>query len=819
MNTRSLLILCLLLPLTAWAADVIPLTGDTTKRVISERDLQVTVTPYYLTRNVLEVVAECRPSVSEATLRAALRHPEHVEPIAERRIDMPKGGGRGRLELDASRLPVGERYLLTVELLESSRVTVEKRLTVERPPAPAWHQTPLGTRAGVPAPWTPVTYSKGHLSVWGRTLTLGKGLLPVQLTSQRTPLLAAPLELALKLDGISVGWDECTPTILEQSDERVRLAVRREVIGGELEATLTVEFDGFCWYTLTIRPQQPLTLNRLALDGRFPVDTASHYAAFGLGSIGSTRPGTLEGRPGGEIPAATSLPFCSSLWLGNGDLGLQFLCESDEGWHPAEPTSALRLVRGDGQTHLTVDIVGQPRQLTRPYTVEFGFMAAPVKPMGDPTRFWGTNSIHWLAAPADGKPAHFNADEDLTAFVQRVLGQWVGGPTSGTTLTARSYRESGVPLAHVYGWNPRFGAPYSEQDGHDEKVRRLIEASHAAVPGMKLALYTGWGINRGLSMWSTVGKEMTRYPFEASGWNTELQCARSSFTDFFVDGAAQLLRTYGADGLYLDSTGNVPCCARIGHGCGYVDAEGRLHGTYPIRATRELFKRLYQVTHGEVVRDGLVYLHTTNMMLPVVSFADVLLTAEVEAANWKTLDGIGLPTYRAKWLGRPTGVPTLLCWHSFKRPPIGPNQILGYALVHGDCILGSPVHLLNYANGAQTPGYASDRYVLRHLTRLMTAFKGQAAPRFYPYWSNQAHLTVETPQVLGSFYQNTGGETLLILCNLAPTAQTATVRLTPPGGRRASVRDALLDEPLAWTAPGTLTVNLEPQGYRLLWVK
>ena len=775
------------------------------------------LTPYFLTSNMIELVT----SFGEELPAQAQLNLKLVPADDKDRILWQK-----ELELDSKKKIVqqipttdcveGNVYNVFLELKAENQLLADDILVFNRPPNPSWANNNLGKKAFILPPFEPIDYHDRQIDVWGRSITLGASLLPSRIVSQNEEILAAPINLNLEINQQQVQFENISPEVIEKTEENVTLVYQLQQPDYSIAVKLHSEFDGFLWYDFEIEPKRDITINAARLE--IPVTEAAQlYSAYAKGTIPTTQqPMAITTMPiGGKLPKQLALPFYAYFWLGNEELGLQYFCESDQYWHVTDPQQVLKVEQKQNQSLFVVTFVDQNYQPKEKINYSFGLMASPVKPIGKRDRYWSTTTITWEGFGPN--PRTIKADESFEEFYQRVVVPWGGPPKSGSDTTAHVYANADVKVVSVYGWNRYFGAPYTEDEGLDKKFKTLMEKTKEINPQMQLAPYAGWGINKNLAIWESFGTEMTRQPWEASLSDTMLQCANSSFPDFYLDGLNRLISEFGADGVYLDSTGNVPLCTRSGHGCGYVDDDGVLHGTYPIRATRELMKRIYKQTHN-CGREGMVYLHTAYFALPIISFADQVLVGEMGVIAWDSLGNIDRDYYKAVMMGEHTGLPTILCWHTHSPYlKIKANQIIGFSLVHGQMTRQEPRAILNYSNKIQAPSYDADSYPLRHIYLLMDSFSKGEGTVFYPYWRNNEFIQLNNNNILASFYTNRDGETLVFLCNLVNSPQRATINfnLSKP---ISSVTDPYLDLAVSHTQ-NSITVDLNPQGYKILLLK
>ena len=117
------------------------------------------------------------------------------------------------------------------------------------------------------------------------------------------------------------------------------------------------------------------------------------------------------------------------------------------------------------------------------------------------------------------------------------------------------------------------------------------------------------------------------------------------------------LEEFGFDGIYTDGTFMVFPCSNEKHGCGWRDAEGNLHPTFPILAWRDHLRQLYEITkeHG-----GIFDAHNGGQCFPALyAFTDTILDGEaIQESFFGNIDGFfASGTVQAQFTGRNFGVP------------------------------------------------------------------------------------------------------------------------------------------------------------------
>jgi hypothetical protein len=649
-------------------------------------------------------------------------------------------------------------------------------------------------------------YDNNIIKVWGRETSLNHNLLPEQIVSQGTKLLTKPVELNLKINGKYVDFSQVKARI-KRDVEGVSVSKEQDFDTYKAEVILRAEFDGYMWYDFKIFPREKVHIDSATLK-IFPVKENS--TLFNCSQRTSrTIPRKLP--PSGALNKNIVTQFSPFVWFGNDKVGLQYFCETDRYCNLQNRQETLFLEPGK----FKAVFVDKSFKTEQELNYSFGLMASPIKPMPPRGTFWSQNTIACQYGP--GKD--FDPQESLEDFKKGALKKWLQPePLKGCFVNAANYRLGQCRLTTTYNWSPMFGSTHTEDPEFNRKFTAFIDATHKAVPEMKITPYCGWGINKDWSFYRWFGTEMTKQPFALSISNTMLHCPNSSFSDFFTYGVKYMVNKYHVDGIYLDSTGNVSYCDRLGHGCGYIDSEGERRGHYPIRKMRDLFKRIYKVTHGEVIDNGVIYLHGTEPRLPILSFADTYLCGESLINRVKSLKSIDRDEFRSLFVGDPWGIRSAICWHFFrKHARVLPNQILGFFLVNGIFVKCYNANLMYFKR--QAPSYAPNSRVNKHIYILMDEFSSRKDTTFYPYWNNSAYLNTGSADILGSFFINENKQAMLVLCNLENKEQTAQVKFTLPSGKKiSSITDGMLKNNIVFTGEN-FKVTIGPQGYRILIIK
>jgi hypothetical protein len=277
--------------------------------------------------------------------------------------------------------------------------------------------------------------------------------------------------------------------------------------------------------------------------------------------------------------------------------------------------------------------------------------------------------------------------------------------------------------------------------------------------------------------------------------------ANRDWQDFILYRINEALELYAIDGIYIDCWCPYPCQAPP---CGWTDAEGKTQPTRPIRAYREILRRVYALCRSTRPNPLLMVHMSSEINLPMLSFTDTILDGEqFVSANLKDdyLEFLPPGMFRAEFLGRNHG-PVEFFLPEFREPHVqtGTPSLAAYLLLHD--VGAWPIW--------------SDASVFNRLHEVLDPL-GIADAEFLPYWHDNGVQADE--QVLVSAY-TAEGSTVFAVMN---TGEATDARLTLDLARLkltglAGATDVLTDEALS-TEGNTLTVPLARHQGRVIVVR
>lgn len=648
---------------------------------------------------------------------------------------------------------------------------------VRWPERPRWLGSEAGRTDEVLKPFTPVEVMPGAepaLGVWGRNYRFGRQALLSQITSGGQPLLAAPAEILAQVGGLAVKWPAANPEVLSQTPSQVRLKQTWQAGTLQLTVDWTLHYDGFLECQWSLNPLTATTLDSLAVELPLPVTRDQFLYTWPVDRSGSP-----------------SAPFNSRfkpiLWLGNDQRGLSWFSESDQDYDLAEPDHAITTRLDGDRVVLRITQVDHPVALSKGQSRSYWFalQATPLKPFRNDLwqqrivrNPWYGYSLDMPDKQVDGQPAF------------------------------EHFQQAGARAMLVLRWWDAFS--YTSPLGHEAEFKRLVTECHAH--GLKVVPYIGgFLLSEKAPEWSAFAHNMAKSPWQnfpinrmpgMASQNTVIVCHHSDWQDFLVDGVARLVDEYDVDGIYLDTTCLPWACRNAEHGCGYTAVNGTQHETYPIRAIRTTFQRMYAAVKARKP-DGLVDLHVYDAMnSAALAYATSYWNGEQLPRGWgKDPRNLSLGRFRTEFAGRNWGVPSDLLYYVVGNV----RAATGWALLHD-----VPTRVENL----------KDLELSSKLWRLREQFGCEQA-EFLPYYRNQQEVATNAERLLVSLYRHQGHGVLVVAANLESEPVEALVKLELARldlAPTATVLDGLTLQPAPETLP-TLTVKLAAGEWRVWWLR
>ncbi len=619
-------------------------------------------------------------------------------------------------------------------------------------------------RTGAGSPTPPLSRSPIQVECWGRTYAFGAGPLPVQITSKGEPMLARPVALAVTSGGKALAWKPGTARVKSSSAAAAEVEGQAEAdtpAGKVTLKTLThIEYDGLMLVDFALDAPAGWKPDSVSLDVPLRPEVVLYrhrWEAAWAGPAGSLPEGT------GVVDQAAFLPYA---WLGDNDRGLFWFCESAEHWPNWQAKNAFETTREAGAVVMRLNLAAG-QDLPRDWRWQMGFQATPVKPI---PRDWrkhrllpaprGTVSILWPTPTKDSQTYYgYPEASDPALFEKRIADLHAKG-VKAVPYSCLSFFSGASPEWHWFG----------------EK----------------------WGMGGGDSGSSDVA---------AYGAVFQMICPKvRTYSDFIIWKNNEFMQRFGLDGYYHDNTHPYACSVEE-TGCGWKDAKGAVHPTYPILAFRDLYRRLYTLVKSANPNAFLMAHMSGKVCIPILAYEDSILDGEHFRGKVKDsyMDMMGLDSWRAEYMGRQWGImPYFLPeFEQETAKKVEPTRgLVGLLLLHD--IQPWPI----WSNPAPW-NEAFDA---------LDAF-GYTDSDFIPYFDKTPPATTEMKDVYASAYKRDDGRVLMVVVNTSREERSGTIRLN---GKRLGVpTDSVIswpDKAPAQRAGDVVTLMVPGQGYRMLVV-
>lgn len=604
-----------------------------------------------------------------------------------------------------------------------------------------------------------------RLRFWDRAYAM-RGAFPSSIQVGGLEILAAPIALRADFSGTQGDWQGLSGHVYRQSAEEAEYSAREGTQNILLNARVRAEADGLVWLDLAIIPfgrwrggleNVKPRLTGLRLDIPLKRDVAQLYHFWPNRDDGIVQAHDVR-NSGALTDDGLRLPFKPCVWLGREEAGLAAYIETDEAIEVADRASVWQVVHAGDTTTLTLHLLdrmphawqgqedrwGDPLM---PLTFSIGLQATPVKPYQVPQQF--DRCFH-----TDAERVYGMDDEQLEEHFSQLA-------TLGVKW--RTLHEDWSDIQN-------YGLPPDEN-----RMRRITDTAHRH--GIKVMTYFGYEMSSLAPEWFDKNDEwLIRMAGGtwAGGWQrmpwqrAYMVCYKSGYSQVQLDRVTHAMDIYGIDGVYMDNAYIPWGCANAAHGCGYTDAAGKRHHTFPLRAVRAHVRKLQALVHA---RGGIVEAHQSGSVIPMLlSFADSTFDGEQiqeefakDAARY-ALEG----TIRSEFTGRPLGVP------------------MQFLQIAEDYTKGSGLMLLfNVLSKAYTGQGIERAQQASAIWRTLDGFGADGAA-FVPYWQG-APVTSDAPHVLCSVWEKESSALAVAVnlgeqpvdCALSGYGKTKSVRVAP----------------------------------------
>ncbi len=672
----------------------------------------------------------------------------------------------------------------------------------------------------IPKPFLPVRVESENLNhtvyVVDREYTFGPNGLLTSVKSQGHELLAGPMRIvAVEAGEPSVFHDdydtnESESFIQRRNDREVVICGAMESERLLINTCQTISYDGnididFKLLTSGYTAAQQLgleeiipksyELNQLWLEVPMKKEACTLFHMYRNSAVklsdGTVRPMSTMSSSGNIPEQDMAFPFKPIFWLGDEERGFGWFADNDRNWQPIDSDTALEVIHNGDEIVLRIRLLdSHPKAWSadfmqgegyRPISFHFGFQATPVKPF--PKQPYVHKAFHIdCGTKIKGSYADFFAADN---HFDRL-------------------KEKGVDTLILHEkWN-KCQNWFDLSEPTAQQLSFIVEECHKR--GIKVLTYFGYEIATIAECFTKDRKEMAVTSVAGSlagGWwrvpyqKDYVVCNNSGYARYFLDGIENLMDTFHIDGVYLDGTALPRYCQNVEHGCGWYDTEGKIHGSYPVTATRTLFRELYDIVSA---RDGHINVHCANLLnftaLPYIH--QTWYGENLQAGFLKgTKEDVNLEYFRAEYIGRNMGVPVEFIKYARSTKWTFENA-LGTSILHG--ILPRPTDIEHPLD------------VISEVWKIFDNFPIEQS-QWCPYWTNGA--TADHEKLRISYYKYTtlsGKAQLLAFVTNISCLEIEGAKIAFP----ENVSTAL---DLTRKCDAGFTLNFAPYDYKILFVE
>jgi len=599
--------------------------------------------------------------------------------------------------------------------------------------------------------WTPLeadnTYEYISAGVWNREMKFDKSVFPTSIKVGGNEILYSPVELNAEFGDIKGIWEKHQVVFHEKNYEKAVYTVTQTAENLIVNADITIEFDGFVKVDFRLIPfWGPHWVSQDNIDNKprltklyIDIPVKNEYAGLmhywpncDSGVCLSGNVINSHATPEG----ITKFAFKPYMWTGWEYGGLGICCESDKNFEINNPDECMTIEKHKDYTNIRIHILDDtPKDWKERYDVwgdninliaySFAFQATPVK------QFENTNLREWRAV-------HIGGIQNSPVF-DEVKG-------NGDTI-AEKIAGSGANWIILHeDWTviQNYGLP------KDEKIfKRFVRDCHKL--GLKVMVYFGYEVSTLYPGFNDVYNEYLNKNLKGNtvgGWQrSPMQrdytvCYNSGYSDVMIKRVEHVMDEYGVDGIYTDGT-YVPWeCANEAHGCGYRDAEGNLHFTYPVFAVREHVKKMYKAVHS---RGGRIDTHQSSCcLMATLGFVDSYYDGEnIQSFLQSDLRNMKSDAFRTEFMGLNMGIPCNFISYTNKNFTM--RMLAGITLIH---------NVFPRANKMENVDF------MANIWRIYDEFGTETAD-WYPYYEKQ-DIKIQNEYTYLSYYKK-GDEVLLII--------------------------------------------------------
>lgn len=689
------------------------------------------------------------------------------------------------------------KYTLKAEITDASgkKSVKTQNFKVEKF---AWEHNRIGMERIVIPPFKNLTYPalnqiKGTMTAY----SFKDGFFDHISAGDSKDILAAPIQLFINRQTVR----QKSFRFVEKSADR---AVTESVLnwnGGTITVRGDFDYDGFCKFTMNVKPNGLQKINSAEL--RIPLKKE-------IATLIHSTCDLMRFNTAGYIPASNGLVWRSSqvrhtdkirgnfrpyVWFGGVEKGIAWVSPSDKNWSLDPAKDALTLERTANAVTLHVNIVNKPTTWQKSFMLQHALQATPVKPQPSYRRkltervtfknswnlctlagslCWSTDR-EYLFAPANHdysfinllKARKFDKAKD-TKFINDFIKRNMPGYKAEAIRTVQNHMHRGI----MYAKMAKYMVPYT----------------NARVSWLSWREYQTYMDE----WWCSEYRALN-----ADEYNNTLT---RSYQDMVLYELQRLVRE-GMEGIYFDNVRDWMNPNPV-TGPAYRREDGTVQAYSDLFDLRELVKRTATMLYLEkkTFPDGRPVLtcHMTNTnLIPVLAFSTITLDLEAEYGSKDFQDRFREGYLRSTTLGTQTGcIPEILIQISGKKQQYVTRTFLAVTLAYD----------LPFVMNA---GGLTQEW-RKTWSMLYNAGYGTDDMKVYPCWTKGPAATAVKDWRLTSYTDKKSGKTIVAVCSFG---NTASGKVTVPGMTRCIELESNKEIPIQ---NGAVQLSVPRHDFRLL---
>lgn len=628
-----------------------------------------------------------------------------------------------------------------------------------------WEKNPMGRSNKVYPPFKPIQINEQTVSTVLRKHSLSKTGLPQQIVAAGRDILAQGISLTASIEGKTWPLESSSLQFTKRSEHEVKTHSKLSAGAFQASADGIWDYDGTLKYKLNLESSQGKTIDALTLTIPLQEEDATlmHAMTEGIrkGPISQKTPkgkGVVwESREllQGELPKG----FCSYIFLGSPNRGLSWFAENDYNWSWDRKTSNMELVREKGKVLIKIHLINKPTVITKPKTITFGLLAAPVKPQPEDYNWFMRKhnyrmlwtSINWGAGPG-------------------ICGNLypVGRDPQTWRMLDRASKIGALPKDEIDDYMKKT-RPFFEVHGQarvDSWNRTMPNKFKGMLKDKNLFFYYNRATTSCDEEYATfldewLVKEMNGHDFRVQPSEQKL-VPSESYIDFALHWYKKSFEFGGNHGVYWDNWYFAPSF-NVEMTDAYIDADGSIIPSTGVWGLRDLVKRTFVMMNEEGMPARTFPHMTSASILPMLSFATMQLDWEWKLGSADTQDVYSREYLQIASNGRLAGTaPIPLSNHHFAKDDIrGLRSNSGVQMVH-DMNFHSLIKPHNYKG--QDFSAWNDRFIGR-----LQEFIKHPKLQTFAYWEERpqpiTNSDADTPLIV---HHVPGAQTWMVACGYAP---------------------------------------------------